>query len=128
MKHPLIYLSFALFLTGAATAAPTGSMVYPVNPPIMASPEQKVTIRRFEPEMPLLPADRLSAAMSCLTKAEEYLSANRKIPATLLLVQALDQLTQLKNDHPAFQSANLGYQIRKTAELYAKTLAPDSRK
>jgi hypothetical protein len=38
------------------------------------------------------------------------------------LAQALDQLAQLKKDRPAFQSANLGYQIRKAAELYATAL------
>lgn len=124
MKHSLIFSICGLLLIDAATAAPTGTMVYPVNPPIVASPEQKVTIRRLDPEMPRLPADRFLAATSCITKAEKYLSANRKIPAASLLTQALDQLAQLKKDHPTFRSADLGYQIRKAAELYASAIAP----
>jgi len=124
MKHPLIYLSCALFLTEAARAVPTGSMVYPVNPPIVASPEPKLTIRRFEPEIPLLPADRFFNALGSITKADEFLRADEKSAAALLLAQAIDQLAQLKKDHPGFQSANLGYQIRKAAELYASALAP----
>lgn len=99
-------------------------MVFPVNPPILASPEAKVTIRRFQPEMPAPPADRFFNALSSMTKADEFLRTNRKSAAALLLAQALDQLAELKKDHPAFQPANLGYQIRKAAELYATALTP----
>ena len=124
MKHTLIILSCVLLLIETATASLAGSMVLPVNPPILASPEPKVNIRRFQPETPATPADRFFNALGSITKADEFLRVNRKGAAALLLAQALDQLAQLKKDHPAFQSANLGYQIRKAAELYATALTP----
>ena len=125
MKPLLVFSSCALLLAEAASAAPnTGTMVFPVNPPIVASPEQKITIRPFQPEMPASPNDRFLAALSYVTKADELLRTNRKSAAALLLAQALDQLAQLKKDYPGFQSANLGYQTRKAAELYASAIAP----
>lgn len=74
--------------------------------------------------MPANPDDRFFSALAIITKADKLLRANNKTAAATILEQALDQLAQLKKDHPGFQSETLGYQIRKTAELYATAVAP----